>query len=66
MLKKAPSFVLTSLKASTYRQEYASAFRSLRPRRAAFLNILEKSLRSLRLSLTHLARDRRTSFSTTR
>jgi hypothetical protein len=31
MLKKACSFVLASLKSSTYRTEYASAFRSLRP-----------------------------------
>ncbi len=40
MLKKASSFVLASLKASTYGKEYASASRSLRPRWAAFLNIL--------------------------
>jgi putative membrane protein len=40
MLKKASSFVLASLKASTYGKEYASAFRSLRPRWQAFLTIL--------------------------
>jgi len=39
MLKKAASFVLASLKGSTY-WEYASPFRSLRPRWTAFLNIL--------------------------
>jgi hypothetical protein len=41
MLKKAPSFVLASLEASSYAEEYASASRSLRPRWAAFLNILD-------------------------
>ena len=41
MLKKASSFVLASLKASTYGKEYASASRSLRPRWTAFLNILD-------------------------
>jgi hypothetical protein len=55
MLKKTSSFVLTSLKASTYGKKYASAFRSLRPptgkarvlaragragEKTAFLNIL--------------------------
>jgi hypothetical protein len=40
MLKKAASFVLASLNASTYLKGYASAFRSLRPRWTAFLNIL--------------------------
>jgi hypothetical protein len=44
MLKKASSFVLASLNASTYRKEYASAFHSLRPRWAAFLNILSGAL----------------------
>ena len=43
MLKKAASFVLASLKSSTYRTEYASAFRSLRPCWPAFLNILSIS-----------------------
>jgi len=41
MLKKAPSFVLASLNASTYPQKYASASRSLRPRWMAILNILK-------------------------
>ena len=40
MLQKPSSGVLASLKASTYRKEYASASHSLRPRWAAFLNIL--------------------------
>jgi hypothetical protein len=40
MLKKAASFVLASLEASTYGKEYASPSRSLRPRWTAFLNIL--------------------------
>jgi hypothetical protein len=40
MLKKAASFVLASLKASTCHPAYASAFRSLRPRWTAFLTIL--------------------------
>jgi len=44
MLKKASSFVLASLKASTYRREYASASHSLRPRWIAFLNILASLL----------------------
>jgi hypothetical protein len=39
MLKKAASVVLASLKGSTYRQEYASPFRSLRPCWTTFLNI---------------------------
>jgi hypothetical protein len=42
MLKKASSFVLASLKASTYGKEYASASRSLRPRWTAFLTILDE------------------------
>ena len=37
LLKTTASFVLTSLKASTY-SEYASAFRSLRPRWTVVLN----------------------------
>jgi len=45
MLKKALSFVLASLRGSAYREEYASPPRSLRPRWAAFLNILEESFR---------------------
>ena len=40
MLKKAPSFVLASLRASTYRKGYAFRPFSLRPRWMAFLNIL--------------------------
>jgi hypothetical protein len=43
VLKKAASFVLASLKGSTYGEEYASPFRSLRPRWTAFLNILHFS-----------------------
>ena len=39
MLKKAPNFVLASHKASMHLNGYASAFRSLRPRWKAFLNI---------------------------
>jgi len=40
MLKKSASFVLASLEGSTYRKEYASPSRSLRPRWTAILNIL--------------------------
>ncbi len=40
-LKKVPCCVLTSLKDSTYGREYASAFRSLRPCRRSFLNVLK-------------------------
>ena len=40
MLKKFASFVLASLRGSTYGSEYASPLRSLRPRWTAFLNIL--------------------------
>ncbi len=40
MLKKSASFVLASLRGSTYGKEYASPLRSLRPRWTAFLNIL--------------------------
>ena len=39
-LKKASSFVLASLKGSTYGKEYASPIRLVRPCRQAFLNIL--------------------------
>jgi len=41
MLKKPASFVLASLRGSTYETEYASPLRSLRPRLTDFLNILE-------------------------
>ncbi len=41
MLKKASSFVLASLRGSTYGKEYASPLRSLWPRWATFLNILD-------------------------
>ena len=44
MLKKSASFVLASLRGSTYRQEYASSPRSLLPRWTAFLNILRALL----------------------
>jgi len=47
MLKKAASFVLASLRGSTYGKEYASPLRSLRPRRTAFLNILTVSAEQL-------------------
>jgi hypothetical protein len=40
MLKKSASFVLASLRGSTYGNEYASPLRSLRPRWTAFLSIL--------------------------
>ena len=40
MLKNASSFVLTSLRPSTYNEAYASGLRSLRPCWKAFLNIL--------------------------
>ncbi len=40
MLKKTSSFVLASLRGSTYGNEYASPLRSLRPCWTAFLNIL--------------------------
>jgi hypothetical protein len=42
MLKKSASFVLASLRSSTYRTAYASLFRPLRPRWAAILNILRE------------------------
>ncbi len=41
MLKKASSFVLAMLGGSTYRKEYASPPRLLRPRWTAFLTILQ-------------------------
>ncbi len=40
MLKKAASFVLASLRGSTYDSRYASPLRSLRSRWTALLNIL--------------------------
>jgi len=40
MLKKSASFVLASLRGSTYGAEYDSPFRSLRPRWTAILSIL--------------------------
>lgn len=40
MLKKSTSFVLVSLRCSTYGSVYASPLRSLRPRWMVFLNIL--------------------------
>src|SRR5262249_51954504 len=40
MLKKPASFVLASLRPSTYLKPYASGLRSLRPRWTVFLNIL--------------------------
>jgi len=40
MLKKFASFVLASLRGSTYGTEYASPLRSLRPRWTTFLTIL--------------------------
>jgi hypothetical protein len=44
MLKKSSRYVLASLGTSTYRKEYASVPRSLRPCRKAFLNILSTAL----------------------
>jgi hypothetical protein len=41
MVKTPSSFVLASLKGSTYRIEYASPFRSLRPCRRDVLTILQ-------------------------
>jgi D-aminopeptidase len=46
LLKKPSSFVLTSLRDSTYRTKYASPLRSLRPRWKAFLNSLQALGRS--------------------
>src|SRR5437016_870924 len=43
MLKKSASFVLASLRSSTYRTEYASPLRLLRPCWTAFLSILRDS-----------------------
>jgi hypothetical protein len=40
VLKKSSSFILASLRSSTYSKEYASPLRSLRPRWTAFLNTL--------------------------
>jgi len=45
MLKKSASFVLASLRASTYGKEYASAHRLLRPRWTFFWNILRKQFK---------------------
>ena len=44
MLKKSSSFVLASLRSSTYDKEYASPLHSLRPCWMAFLNILRTIL----------------------
>jgi len=44
MLKKTASYVLASLKGSTYGKEYASPSRSLRPCWTAFLTILRNTL----------------------
>jgi len=44
MLKKTTSFVLASLRTSTYGNEYASALRLLRPCWMAFLNILSRAM----------------------
>jgi hypothetical protein len=41
MLKTSVSFVLAALIGSTYRKEYASPLRWLRPRWTAILNILQ-------------------------
>jgi hypothetical protein len=62
MLKKAPGFVLASLRASTYRKEYASALHLLRPRRTAFLNILCAVLVSFVLSCCYLVLQVKDSF----
>ncbi|MCH8039859.1 MAG: hypothetical protein IH977_05865 [Nitrospinae bacterium] len=43
MLKKSASFVLAALGGSTYRIEYASPPRLLRPRWTAFLTILRSA-----------------------
>ena len=43
MLKKSASFVLASLRSSTYPRGYASGLHSLRPRWAAILSILHYS-----------------------
>ncbi len=48
MLKKSASFVLASLRGSTYETKYASPLRSLRPRWTAILNILRDRPMSLR------------------
>ena len=40
MLKKSASFVLASLRSSTYPRGYASGLHSLRPRWTAILSIL--------------------------
>ncbi|HEY5931480.1 MAG TPA: hypothetical protein VIT63_01105, partial [Nitrospira sp.] len=54
MLKKSASFVLASLRGSTY-EAYASPLRSLWPRWTAILNILQeaaaKSCNRLRISI---------------
>jgi len=44
MLKKTASVVLAALKGSTYRREYASSFRWLRPSWTVFLSILRAYL----------------------
>ena len=44
MVKKASSFVLASLRGSTYDTKYASPHRSLRPRWKTFLTILSISI----------------------
>jgi hypothetical protein len=50
MLKNSASFVLASLRGSTYGREYASPLRSLRPRWTAFLNILLSILIGFRVT----------------
>lgn len=46
LLKKPSSFVLTSLRGSTYGTGYASPLRSLRPRWKVFLNSLRAIVRA--------------------
>ena len=53
MLKKSASFVLASLRGSTYGKEYASPLRALRPRWTAFLNILRAAMVSLVIPRGH-------------
>jgi len=65
MLKKASGIVLASLKASTYGKEYASAFRSLRPRWAAFLTILRGCSFAVRIVMDETSGCAQKGFSTT-
>ncbi len=64
MLKKSASFVLASLRGSTYRKESASPLRSLRPRWTPFLHILQAILIPSSIPSTHACPGRQNGSST--